>query len=105
MAKKKAAKKVVKKEPAKKSAEKRVRSEEAVKVRRGPSARGYHRQQAHAPGPRRRRKFDPQVTSPVAEEETVAEAPAEAEVSDEGVGENLDATGREKPMTLGSVDG
>lgn len=55
---------------------------------------------AHVPGPRRKRKFAP--APEVAEEETVAEAPAEAEVSDEGVDESM---GFEAPMTLGSVDG
>lgn len=48
--------------------------------------RSYRRNIAHVPGPRRKRKFPSQEQVPVVptEEETVAEAPAEAEVSDEG---------------------
>ena len=61
-----------------------VESEEAPPARQGHHPKWYHKQRAHVPGPRRKRKFGPTPVPQVAEEETVAEAPAEAEVSDEG---------------------
>lgn len=59
-------------------------SEEAPPARQGHHPKWYHKQRAHVPGPRRKRKFGPKPVPQEAEEETVAEAPAEAEVSDEG---------------------
>ena len=65
-----------------------VESEEASPAREGHSSGWHYRQKAHVPGPRRKRKLDPAASdwkAPAgAEEETVAEAPAEAEVSDDG---------------------
>ena len=84
--------------PVKKSVEKRTRSD-----------KWYHRQRAHVPGPRRRRKFAPRSEVSEAKEETGAVASAEAKVSDKGSSKKRsskrDMTGREKPMTLGSIDG
>jgi hypothetical protein len=61
------------------------KSEEAsgVNVVRA-NRRQTHKQTAHVPGPRRKPTLDPTVSQWNAEEETVAEAPAEAKVSDEG---------------------
>lgn len=46
--------------------------------------RETRKQTAHVPGPRRKPTLDPATSQQVAEEESVAEAPAEAEDSDEG---------------------
>lgn len=67
-----------KKSTAKKSEE--ASGAQAVRANR----RLTRRQTAHVPGPRRKPTLDPATSQQVAEEETVAEAPAEAEVSDEG---------------------
>jgi len=69
----------------KKPSKKKVKSEEAspsnvVRANR----RQTRRHMAHVPGPRRKPTLDPATSSRVAEEESGAEASAEAEDSDEG---------------------
>jgi hypothetical protein len=82
----------------------------------GPRAnrRATRRARAHVPGPRRRPNFatppgyDPETGYSDdwqgAEEESVAEAPAEAEDSDEG-GSDKGKKSLEDPITFGSIDG
>jgi hypothetical protein len=92
----------VKKAATAKVAKKEKRAEEPVSPPR-------RLKTAHVPGPRRKPKFDtPPGYDPLTgksdnwkgvEEETVAEAPAEAEVSDA-----TDTQGKEKPLTFGSID-
>jgi hypothetical protein len=66
-----------------------VLAEEPEPAREGHHPKWYHRQRAHVPGPRRKRKFAP-TPAPVVEEKSVAEAPAEAEDFDEDYSENTD---------------
>jgi hypothetical protein len=70
----------------KKAKSKKAKSEEtpsSVKVVRA-NRRQTRRHTAHVPGPRRKPTFSAGVYRPDAKEEAVAEAPAEAEASDEG---------------------
>lgn len=91
-------------EPEENPAEDTAESEEAPAVETPVRAnrRETRRQTAHVPGPRQKPNLDPAVTQWDAEAETGGEAPAEPEVSNEGV---VKSSKYEDPITLGSVDG